>query len=259
MWQALLYGSAVGLSLGLTEGGGSILAVPLLVYGLGFEFRQAVALSLAIVGTTSLYGAILQRRQGLVLWKHGAALGIGGIIGVPFGASLGATISERASLILFAFLMSYIAIRMLFPSRGPSTPRWIQCSARPHDHGARMRCLAKLTVAGFATGILSGLFGVGGGFLLIPALMGVAQVAIQYAMATSLVAIVIISSSGLLSNWPALVHIPPIIPAVFLAGSALGMTIGSSVKSRCSPRVLQIVFGCGVLATAVFVLLRNVS
>lgn len=257
MWQALLYGSAVGLSLGLTGGGGSILAVPLLVYGLGFEFRQAVALSLGVVGATALYGAILPRNQGLVLWKHGAALGIGGILGVPFGALLGARISDRLSLVLFALLMAYIALRMLFPSRGPSTPRWIQCSSDPHGRGARTRCLGKLIIAGFVTGILSGLFGVGGGFLLIPALMGVAQVGIQYAMATSLVAIVIISGSGLLTNWPALAQVSPIAPGLFLAGSALGMTIGASAKHFCSPRALQTAFGCGVLATAIFVLVMN--
>jgi uncharacterized membrane protein YfcA len=153
--------------------------------------------------------------------------------------------------------MAYIALRMLFPSRGLSIPIWMQCSTRLDDRGARTQCLGKLTIAGFITGILSGLFGVGGGFLLIPALMGVAQVAIHYAMATSLVAIVIIASSGLLSNWQALAQISPAIPGLFLGGSALGMTVGTSVKRLCSPRLLQIIFGCGVLATAVFVLVRN--
>ena len=128
---------------------------------------------------------------------------------------------------------------------------------KSHDRSARIRCLSKLGIAGWVTGILSGLFGVGGGFLLIPALMGVAQVGIQYAMATSLVAIVIISGSGLLSNWSALAQVSPFIPGLLLAGSALGMTIGASAKQFCSPRILQAVFGFGVLATAIFVLVMS--
>jgi uncharacterized membrane protein YfcA len=257
MIQALLYGSVVGLSLGLTGGGGSILAVPLLVYGLAFEFRQAVALSLGIVGATSLYGAILHRNQGLVLWKQGVALGLGGILGVPLGVLLGTQVSDRVALILFAGLMAYIALTMLFPSHKPSMPRWIQCSGDLAEPDVPIGCLSKLLVAGFVTGMLSGLFGVGGGFLLIPALMGVARVGIQQAMATSLVAIVIISGSGFVSNSAALAQIPFAIPTVFFGGSALGMTLGVATKRFCSPRTLQIVFGVGVLGTAVFVLLKN--
>jgi uncharacterized membrane protein YfcA len=193
----------------------------------------------------------------VVLWKHGIVLGAGGITGVPGGVTLGTRISEQLSLILFAVLMVYIALRMLFPSYGPSMPRWIKCQVDAHGAGAHLPCLGKLFIAGVTAGVLSGLFGVGGGFLLIPALMSVAQVEVQYAMATSLVAIVIISGSGLVSNLPALAAVSPAIPAFFLAGSALGVTIGVATKRLCSPRVLQMVFGLSVLATAVFVLIRN--
>jgi uncharacterized membrane protein YfcA len=257
MLHALLYGGIVGSSLGLTGGGGSILAVPLLIYGLGFEFRQAVALSLGIVGATSLYGAVLHRKQKLVRWKHGVVLGIGGILGVPCGIALGAKISAQLSLIFFAVLMLYIALGMLFPSYGPTAPKWSRCSVDTQAERVHLPCLGKLLIAGVMTGILSGLFGVGGGFLLIPALMSVARVGVQHAMATSLVAIVIISTSGLASNLSALASVSATISALFLTGSALGMTIGVLTKRLFSPRALQLVFGLGVLATAVFVLIRN--
>jgi uncharacterized membrane protein YfcA len=115
-----------------------------------------------------------------------------------------------------------------------------------------------LVAAGFVTGILSGLFGVGGGFLLTPALLVVAQATIPQAMATSLVSIVIIASAGLWGSSHLLAEVGVTIPALFLAGSALGMTTGVAVKKRCSPRALQIIFGCSVLVTAIFVLVSNV-
>ncbi|MFY8216203.1 MAG: TSUP family transporter, partial [Chthoniobacterales bacterium] len=83
MEWTLLFGAIVGLSLGLTGGGGSIFAVPLLVYGLSMDFRRAVALSLAVVGLTALYGAVVQARQGRVLWGAGIVLGIGGVLSAP--------------------------------------------------------------------------------------------------------------------------------------------------------------------------------
>ena len=98
----------VGLSLGLTGGGGSIFAVPLLVYGLGLDFRSSVALSLAVVGLTSAYGAALQARQGHVLWGAGAVLGLGGVLAAPLGAWIGAQMPQRLSLLLFAALMVFI-------------------------------------------------------------------------------------------------------------------------------------------------------
>lgn len=256
---AALYGSCVGLALGLTGGGGSIVAVPLLVYGLHFEFRQAVALSLAIVGLTALYGALLQRARGHVAWSHGITLGIGGIFAVPLGVRIGEHLSDRASLLLFALLMMYIAGRMLLSRRHLRAPAWLRCGEPGQINSLCPSCIVKLLVAGGITGILSGLFGVGGGFLLIPTLMAVAQLSIEYAMATSLVSIVIISATGLVSNANQLTSVSLIIPTIFLVGSGLGMQLGIRVKKSCSPERLQLIFGIAVVAMAVFVLFKNIK
>ena len=111
--MALVYGVIVGLSLGLTGGGGSIFAVPLLLYGLGLDFRRAVAVSLAVVGLTALYGAVLQARRGHVLWGAGAVLGLGGVMAAPLGGWIGARLPAQLSLLLFAALMIFIGERML--------------------------------------------------------------------------------------------------------------------------------------------------
>jgi len=256
---AVLFGSLVGISLGLTGGGGSTFAVPLLIYGLGFTFQRATALSLAVVGVTALYGAVLHRREGHVRWFEGIVLGLGGIAGVPLGRFIAQQISERTSLILFASLMVYIALRMLFPNRGPGSPRWLQCRARGGDaERLPLSCVARLGGAGFLTGILSGLFGVGGGFLLMPALLIVAQASIREAMATSLVSIVIIAFAGVSGSVQLLTSIGVLIPGLFLLGSVCGMTAGVVIKKSCAPRTLQIIFGVSVLLTAVFVFTANI-
>lgn len=257
--SAILYGSIVGLSLGLTGGGGSIFAVPLLIYGLGFEFAQATALSLGIVAATALFGAVLHRGQGHVLWRHGIVLGAGGLLGLPAGTRIAASLSERTALIMFSCLMVFIGARMLSPRRGArQQARGGEHLGGSSPHTMRLRGGLGLGVAGIATGVLSGLFGVGGGFLLTPALLTVSRVGIHQAMATSLVSIVIIASSGFLSTATRLSGVSPTMPGLFFIGSLVGMVCGISLKKRFSPRMLQIVFGVSVLATAVFVVVRSV-
>lgn len=263
MFLTLLYGGIVGLSLGLTGGGGSIFAVPLLVYGLELDFRSAVALSLAIVGLTSAYGAALQARLGHVLWGAGAVLGLGGILAAPLGAWIGTLMPQRLSLLFFACLMVVIGVRMLRRTNMGDTDvplSWIRCQSRADGHPHfSFACAGKLFGAGAVSGVLSGIFGVGGGFLVVPALLVVACVSIERALATSLVGISLIAASGFIANAS---HLAPqhwILAGLFLAGSAVGMTIGVWAKTMVSPRVLSLVFGLSVLGVAAFVILRNLS
>ena len=178
MFLTLLYGGIVGLSLGFTGGGGSIFAVPLLVYGLGLDFRSAVALSLAVVGLTAAYGAAIQAREGNVLWRAGAVLGLGGILSAPLGARIGTQMPERLSLLLFAALMAFIGLQMLRRKDAglDGVPlSWMRCQ---REAGEKPRfsfsCAGKILGAGALSGLLSGIFGVGGGFLIVPALLIVA-------------------------------------------------------------------------------------
>lgn len=256
----LVYGAVVGLSLGLTGGGGSIFAVPLLIYGLGLDFRQAVAVSLAVVGLTALYGAALQARRGHVLWGAGAVLGLGGVAAAPLGALIGSRLPAQLSLALFAGLMVFIGARMLRRAGDPSDVplSWISCERRADGRPKfSPLCAGKLLSAGAVTGILSGVFGVGGGFLVVPALLVVTCVSIERALATSLVGIFLISASGFAANSGNLTAEVTPLALTFLAGSALGMTVGTWAKKFVAAAVLSKIFGVSVIATAIYVLFRS--
>lgn len=253
MLLAILSGALVGASLGLTGGGGSIFAVPLLVYGLGLELRRAVALSLAVVGVASLYGAILQVRRGHVLWRAGAMLGAGGIVAAPAGAWLGGRLPDAAGLYLFAGLMVLVGVTMLRnPAAGTEIPLGsLACKTdEPAELRFSWRCAAKLIAAGGMTGMLSGMFGVGGGFLAVPALLVTLRVNMAVALATSLVAIAFVSASALAANASHIEVDDLQTGLLFLFGAGLGMTFGVGVKKRIPDAVLKRVFGWAIIAIA---------
>jgi uncharacterized membrane protein YfcA len=254
---ALLLGSLVGLSLGLTGGGGSIFAVPLLVYGLHLDFREAVTLSLPIVGSTALFGASMQARRKVVLWGAGAILGLGGILTAPLGAGLGHHIPDRLSLTMFAGLMLVVGAQMV-AGRGDMVIAAIACQRTPQgDLRFSWRCGAKLLATGTIAGLLSGIFGVGGGFLLVPALLLVTGISIDSAMATSLVSIALISASGFIANLTNLNPESFSIGALFFVGSVAGMTFGASVKGHLPSQTLRRIFGTVIIVTALVLLARN--
>lgn len=255
---ALIFGILVGLSLGLTGGGGSIFAVPLLIYGLGLPLRDAVTVSLAVVGATALFGAVLQgRRPGLVLWGAGAMLGLGGIIGAPLGAKIGMRLPESLTLLLFAGLMLVIGARMLKSGSSPAEIplSWATCARG--EHGLPRftpTCGGKLVAAGAFTGILSGIFGVGGGFLVVPALMFVTGVSIERALATSLVGIALISGAAFAANvFFEVRSLPPGLTVVFLVGALGGMIAGSRLKHHLPSTALRRIFAVSVIALAVII------
>lgn len=260
MLLAFVFGSLVGLSLGLTGGGGSIFAVPLLVYGLGFPFRQAVGLSLGIVGGVAAFGALLHHRRREILWGPGVFLGLGGILFAPFGAQLSVAVPERIALSLFAFLMGtvgYLTVRGRRES-GEIPISWAQCE-RLEEGSPRfsLRCASKLLVAGGIVGLLSGFFGVGGGFLLVPALVVVLALPFERALASSLVAITLISFSGFLAHSAVLASVDSTIAGAFLAGALTGMGMGVRLKPRFSAAALRWSFGAVTIVAAVVVLVVN--
>ena len=262
MYVALtvIFGTAVGLSLGLTGGGGSILAVPLLVYGLGLDLRAAVAISLAVVGLTSLFGAILQARSGMVVWRAGIVLGVGGILAAPLGAKLGAVLPDDLVLVLFAALMVYVGIRMARGSTAEEVPvgRFGCTRDEVGNPELSLLCVAKMGGAGAVAGILSGFFGVGGGFLLVPALVWVGSVRIDRALATSLVAISLIAVSGFAANKGAAGDLSLSLAALFGAGGVVGMVVGARLKRHLSPLVLGRVFAAVAIGAGFYVVAQVV-
>lgn len=212
---AIIFGCVVGFALGLTGGGGGVFAVPLLVYGLAVAPREAVGISLAAVGGTALAGAVPRLWRGEVELQTGILFAVAGMIGAPLGSYLSTLFSESILLLMFGGLMLVVAWRMLAKVRSPELAsgvcategQAVEDSAtcqRSDDGTLRLtsRCALLLAVVGLLTGVLSGMFGVGGGFVIVPALVLFSGMAIHRAVGTSLLAIFLISLSGVTSPRP---------------------------------------------------------
>ena len=271
MILSLLFGLIVGFALGLTGGGGSVFAVPLLVYGLGVPAHEAVVVSLAAVGATAFGGGLARWRDGQAEYRIAVIFGLSGIVGAPLGAWLNPKLPETALLASFALLMLAVALRMWRQAtRRPEETRIVRAGADPGDDSAgpacrydpsgqlqfTSRCAVRLALTGSATGLLSGLFGVGGGFLIVPALVLVASLPMRRAVATSLWVIAIISMIGLLSHLAAGHRLDVGIAAGFVLGGLGGMALGIAVGRRIAGPVLQKLFAGMIVAVAGFMLVR---
>jgi uncharacterized membrane protein YfcA len=267
MIASLLFGAAVGFSLGLTGGGGAIFAVPLLVYGLGLPAREAVGVSLMTVGTTALVGFAERTRRGLVEFPTGLIFAASGMIGAPIGTWIGGSTPETLLLTLFAMLMLVIAARMWFRASAPravSTNACAPADAGPtcrRDTAGKLRltsrCAALLAVVGLLAGVMAGLFGVGGGFVIVPALVTFAGMGIQRAIGTSLLVIALVSASGTAGYLAAGETMSFSMAARFIIGAILGLAAGTALAGRLAGPTLQKVFAAAIVGVAALVLVRT--
>jgi uncharacterized protein len=250
------FGIIVGMSLGLTGGGGSIFAVPLLTYGLGVPVGLALGLSLASVGATAGFGAALRLRAREIELQAGVIFSIVGMVMAPVGAMIGHRIAPAILLSAFAVMMGYAGIRMWRKRTGASvSPE--PCATR--DGGKlSVGCYAMLSIAGAASGLLSGLFGVGGGFVIVPSLL-YAGITIHRAVATSLMVIFLISVSGVVANIVQGQQFPVHVTSLFVGGCLAGMLSGSALRSRLSGSALQKTFAIAMWLVALFMLTKNLS
>jgi uncharacterized membrane protein YfcA len=243
----LVLAGVVGVSLGLLGGGGSILTVPILTYVFGFEAKRAIAMSLPVVGGTSLIGAYRHWRLGNVEVRTAATFGFVTIIGAYVGARLAVLLSGAAQLTLLALVMLASSISM------------IRSGARSlvADQGAARERSAPLLIAiGLGTGALTGLLGIGGGFFIVPALVLVAGVEMKQAIGTSLLVIAMNTASGLLGY---LGHVPIDwgTVATFTGIAALGAIGGAWSSARVSAGALKRAFGVVLMVVAVLMLAQN--
>ncbi|MGH8128809.1 MAG: sulfite exporter TauE/SafE family protein [Gammaproteobacteria bacterium] len=239
----------VGLSLGLLGSGGSILTVPVLVYLLHQPPKQAIAGSLVIVGAIALVGAARYALQRLVSWRHVLVFGVPGVIATYAGAWVSQFASGVVQLAVFAIIMGLAAVLMLKPPRLAEETR---------DAYA----LPWLITAGVGVGLVTGFVGVGGGFLLVPALVLLGGLDMHRAVATSLSVIVInsisgfykhhelLSSSGQTLDWK--------IIGLFVLLGALGSLVGNVFARRIPQRRLRQVFGVFLILMCGFILWRSI-
>lgn len=264
----LFFGAVVGLSLGLTGGGGALFAVPLLVYGSGVHPREAISISLVAVGATALVGFLHRWNLGEVEIRTGLMFALAGMLGAPIGTWIASLIPESILLLLFAVLMLIIAVRLwqqassnLSRDVGDTLPIMQKgpCCQRDSDNVLLIssRCAAVLLIAGSLTGILSGMFGVGGGFVIVPALVLFSGMSIHRAVGTSLMVIALISVSGIASQLWVQRTIAPIITGLFVLGGIGGLFAGQRIGRRLSGPALQKLFAVAIIAVAGFVFVRN--
>lgn len=272
--MAIIFGILVGLALGLTGGGGSILAVPLLVYGLGVEPKNAVVLSLAVVGLTASLGAVAAWRQHLLEKRAALIFAAGGILAAPFGVMLGDQFTDNVLILAFAVLMLVVATRMLINAlKYPDEAKVVRGdfatgseldmgTVCQYSHDGRLRMTAPcgfvLVLLGLLTGVLSGLFGVGGGFLIVPALMLVTQMGIHRAVATSLLVITLIGLTGMASTLFSARSIDWLLASLFLAGGLGGMLLGRQLAQRLAGPALQMIFAIIIVAVAGHILVSEI-
>lgn len=240
----LILSAVIGLSLGLIGGGGSILTVPILVYFLGVEPHEAVAMSLAVVGATSVFSSYLHWKRGSVNFSSGLTFGISGILGAFAGSPLTHLVSPSGLLLIFGALMFIVAIMMLWrrKQRDGEIPREANKT--------------KAVLAGFGVGVLTGFLGVGGGFLIVPALVLFGGLAMKEAIGTSLFVIFLNCVAGLIGHasqggfdWTL-----TLLVMVLAVGGAV---FGTILSHRMAAHRLQKIFAVLVLGVAIFLFAKN--
>ena len=238
----LFLAALVGVSLGLLGGGGSILAVPILVYAVGMAAKPAIAVSLLVVGTTSLIGSFRHWRSANVDIRTAVLFGLVSMAGSYAGGNFAAALSDRFQLTLFAVVMLAASISM-FRSGKSDTP-------------APAARLPLVGASAAAVGLLTGLVGVGGGFLIVPALVLFAGQPMKRAVGTSLFVIAMNSAAGF-AAYAGTVDVDWGYTTAFTAMAVVGVFIGSSIARFVSQPQLKRGFAVFLVAVATFVLIQN--
>lgn len=266
MLIAVPLGLAIGLALGALGGGGSILTVPALVYVLGQDPRTATTSSLVIVGLTSLLALVPHARAHRVRLVQGLLFGALGTAGSLAGSALSASVNPKTLLIAFAALMLVVAALMLRRARrNPQQPgRSIDPTVEPMLTLRPFTCVcprvAKVVVTATIVGLLTGFFGVGGGFALVPALVLALGFPMPVAVGTSLLVIAVNSATALGARLGSGTgHLDWTVISIFTAAAVIASVIGGRLTSRVNPRHLTTAFATLLVIVAVYTGARSLG
>lgn len=249
--MGLLLAALMGLSLGLLGGGGSILAVPILKYVVGFGAKEAIASSLAVVGLTSLVGATGHWRAGNVNLRVALVFGAVAMAATFLGARLAVFFSGAAQLALFAAVM-LLAAYFMFRENGPDPAGEGSDSS---SSGKRMS-YALIAVEGLGVGVLTGLVGVGGGFLIVPALVVLGKFPMKEAVGTSLLVIAMTSASGF-AGYLGQVEVRWGYLALFTVVAIAGGLGGTHLVRYVPQTALKKAFAVFLVVMGIFILYQN--
>ncbi|WP_434589168.1 sulfite exporter TauE/SafE family protein [Streptomyces sp. A5-4] len=241
---AVIAGAVIGLALGALGGGGSVLAVPALIYLLGFTPAAATTASLIIVAATSATALYAHARDGHVAWKAGSLFAAAGIIPAYLAGAASSHIPAAGLTMAFAVIAALAALRMLRPSTSEPTGR-----IRP----------GKAAGAGAGLGAVTGFLGVGGGFLAVPALVSVLGLTMRRAVGTSLLVITVNSLAALTARTGTGGGIQWEVIGPFTGAAILGAWDGKRLAAKISGPTLQRVFAGVLLAVAAFMLIDVIA
>lgn len=271
---ALIVGCSIGLVLGLTGAGGSVLAVPLLVFVLGFSPESAVTASLATVFVSALIGVAARLKYQETVWIPAISFAVGGMAFAPLGVYLAGFFSPHWHLGTFIILMFVIAARMLWQSvHDPEIALYVRAEtdgsgefsapmcplSENNQFQPRIRCISMLGLGGALTGILSGIYGVGGGFLIVPFMTAITQLSMRQAVGTSLFVITVISGVGFFSyilkaGGLSIATSPALV--VVIGGAIVGMLVGTLLSRKIAGPRLQQLFVVAIIVMAIFSLVN---
>ena len=237
----------IGLSLGLLGGGGSILTVPILVYAAGLDPKDGIATSLLVVGATSLAAMLSHARAGRVAWRVGVLFGAASMVGAYGGGRLAHLLPARTLLGSFTLMMVVTAVAMMRRRREAGD------TAGSPLRGA---ALARAAAIGVAIGVLTGVIGAGGGFVIVPALVLLSGLPMRTAVGTSLLVIAMNSFAGFAGTLSH-ANIPWSLAFAVTATSVAGSLVGAGLAGRVKPESLRAGFAWFVLAMAIFMTLKQ--
>jgi uncharacterized protein len=235
----------VGVTLGLLGGGGSILMVPLLVYVAGMDAKEAIAASLVVVGVTAAVSVVGHARAGRVRWRTGLLFGAAGMAGALAGGFVGGHLPGQLLMIAFALMMVATAVAMLRGRR----------DVDPAKAHAELP-VGRVLLDGVVVGLVTGLVGAGGGFLVVPALALLGGLPMGVAVGTSLLVIAMKSFAGL-SGYLATVSIDWALVGAVTVAAVVGSLLGARLVDRIPADALRRAFGWFVLAMGAFVLVQE--
>jgi hypothetical protein len=252
----ILAGAATGIVLGLFGSGGSIIAMPALMLLLDVEAKSAIAMSLGIVAVTATLSAWDHWRRGNVNVRVATVFGLFGIIGTFAGAKLGVLTPVVVQLVLFALVMYAAAWKMLKPAL---VPQFAAVGGVPPTV-VEVR-MGHIAAHGIGVGLLTGVVGVGGGFLIVPALVGLGGLPVALAVGTSLWIIALNAFAGFVRYLPLLaaqgLRLDWTVLVPFIVVGSAGSVVGHGIGRRLPQAALKRIFGVALLALGTYVLVRS--
>lgn len=265
MLLASLLGAAIGLVMGLTGAGGGILAVPALVIGLGFNMTAATPIALMAVGISAMVGSVDGLLKRIVRYKAATLMAVLGAVIAPLGITLAHVIPDTLLMTLFGAIMLLVAWRMARQASGaakaatqPGDSTRRNCMLDPATGRFRWTrcCTATLAGIGAIAGLLAGMLGVGGGFIIVPSLRRYTNIEMHSIVATSLMVIALISISTVLGILLQGARIPA-MGWIFVAAAIAGMILGRAIVPYIASRLLQIGFALIATLVAVMMLVKT--